>query len=443
MLSILLSIGAMASSPSPPFSSFWFAWSLRLVSTLLLGLAIGGGSGQRALVQAGRIGGTIGEERDVAHELSIDTFNASLWAAPASWALVEFYASWCPACRNYKPQYERVAKLFNGPTAAHPGVVYVAKVDCAQKANQKLCERFAVAHFPTLLWGMPSKFAWGKITSNADSRLEVVETNRKAEGLLQWINRRLDKEYTFNDAAQESGQSSNSGDLFDQSKTVLFGHDLEEVAAQAYEIILDNKMLNQKSRAPFVAFLQLLLLHHPSERCRKGSAAILTSLENTWPISSNFEDITPEGRMPDSAGPLPDLEALQKRKICGNGLPKGSWISCRGSRNDTRGYSCGLWLLFHSLSTRVDDTESSAAFEAMHEFISHFFACEDCRKHFLQLSSRYLNDLMDVLFSMLKRRKLNVNYHTVVAILLCDVKACVWGRLYRIDLHSKELTEIL
>ncbi|KAJ7298782.1 hypothetical protein O6H91_Y418700 [Diphasiastrum complanatum] len=147
-------------------------------------------------------------------------------------------------------------------------------------------------------------------------------------------------------------------------------------------------MLNQKSRAPFVAFLQLLLLHHPSERCRKGSAAILTSLENTWPISSNFEDITPEGRMPDSAGPLPDLEALQKRKICGNGLPKGSWISCRGSRNDTRGYSCGLWLLFHSLSTRVDDTESSAAFEAMHEFISHFFACEDCRKHFLQLSSR-------------------------------------------------------
>jgi len=39
----------------------------------------------------------------------------------------------CPSCRNYKPHYEKVAKLFNGPDAAHPGIIVMARVDCASK----------------------------------------------------------------------------------------------------------------------------------------------------------------------------------------------------------------------------------------------------------------------------------------------------------------------
>jgi len=70
-------------------------------------------------------------EADAAVELKMDDFNTTLSATPASWAVVEFFAHWCPACRNYKPQYEQVARLFNGRDAVHPGTVYMAKVDCA------------------------------------------------------------------------------------------------------------------------------------------------------------------------------------------------------------------------------------------------------------------------------------------------------------------------
>ncbi|GAB2236388.1 hypothetical protein Droror1_Dr00028195, partial [Drosera rotundifolia] len=39
----------------------------------------------------------------------------------------------CPAYRNYKPHYEKVARLFNGPDAPHPGIILMARVDCALK----------------------------------------------------------------------------------------------------------------------------------------------------------------------------------------------------------------------------------------------------------------------------------------------------------------------
>ncbi|KAH9306946.1 hypothetical protein KI387_011350, partial [Taxus chinensis] len=70
---------------------------------------------------------------DNAVELKMEDFNSTLLASPSSWAIVEFFAHWCPACRNYKPHYEKVARLFSGHNAAHPGIVFMTKVDCALK----------------------------------------------------------------------------------------------------------------------------------------------------------------------------------------------------------------------------------------------------------------------------------------------------------------------
>ncbi|KAH9306944.1 hypothetical protein KI387_011348, partial [Taxus chinensis] len=63
-------------------------------------------------------------------------------------------------------------------------------------------------------------------------------------------------------------------------------------------------------------------------------------------------------------------------------------IFCRGSKNDTRGFSCGLWLLFHSLSVRIEDGESMTTFTAICDFVHTFFICEECREHFSEMCSR-------------------------------------------------------
>ncbi|XP_053211244.1 sulfhydryl oxidase 2-like [Panonychus citri] len=70
-------------------------------------------------------------------------------------------------------------------------------------------------------------------------------------------------------------------------------------------------------------------------------------------------------------------------------LPKpNNWITCRGSNPIYRGYTCSLWLLWHTLSVaeylQVDGqlTNHQVAF-TMRSFIRDFFSCQECRQHFI------------------------------------------------------------
>lgn len=49
--------------------------------------------------------------------------------------------------------------------------------------------------------------------------------------------------------------------------------------------------------------------------------------------------------------------------------------------------SCGLWVLLHSLSVRIEDGESQFAFTTICDFIHNFFVCEECRQHFYEMCS--------------------------------------------------------
>ncbi|XP_044326840.1 sulfhydryl oxidase 1-like [Triticum aestivum] len=130
---------------------------------------------------------------DYAVELDATTFDAFLTASRESFAVVEFFAHWCPACRNYKPHYEKVAKLFNGPDAAHPGRILMARIDCASKVNIDLCNRFSVDHYPFLLWGPPPKFANTKWDRKQEkSKLKLIDDGRTAKRLLKWINKQME-----------------------------------------------------------------------------------------------------------------------------------------------------------------------------------------------------------------------------------------------------------
>lgn len=38
------------------------------------------------------------------------------------------------------------------------------------------------------------------------------------------------------------------------------------------------------------------------------------------------------------------------------------WGSCKGSKKESRGYTCGLWLTFHSMAARVHPESTGGAF---------------------------------------------------------------------------------
>uniref|UniRef100_A0A7N0UBD8 Sulfhydryl oxidase n=1 Tax=Kalanchoe fedtschenkoi TaxID=63787 RepID=A0A7N0UBD8_KALFE len=316
---------------------------------------------------------------DAAVDLNATNFDSVLKETPASFAIVEFFAHWCPACRNYKPHFEKVARVFNGPAAAHPGMVLMARVDCALKINSKLCDNFSVTHYPMLLWGPPSKFGSGWKPKQDKSDLILIEDGRTADRLLGWINKQLGSSYGLDDEKFENDHlMSNASDPEQITKAI---YDIEEATYTAFDIITEHKMIKPETRGSMITFLQLLVAHHPSRRCRKGSAEILV----------NFDDIYPSTSLVNLDSQPLDKEMLGNLRICGKDVPIGYWMFCRGSRNDTRGFSCGLWVLLHSLSVRVEDAESQFAFKATCEFIHNFFICEECRQHFYEMCSSVSN----------------------------------------------------
>lgn len=316
---------------------------------------------------------------DAAVDLNSTNFDSVLRRSPASYAVVEFFASWCPACRNYKPQYEKVAKLFNGPDAAHPGIILMTRVDCAEKINTKLCDRFSVSHYPMLFWAPPSKFLSGGWEPNQKkNEIRPIDDFRKADSLLNWINKQLGSSYRLDDEKFVNDHLALNES--DPGQIVRAVYDVEEATSTAFDIILTHKMIISKTRAPLISFLQLLVAHHPSKRCRKGSADILVNFDDSWPsdlwsVSAQNTIVTPE------------RNAINGFQICGKEVPRGYWIFCRGSRNETRGFSCGLWVLLHSLSVRIEDGESQLVFTSMCDFIHTFFICEECRQHFYEMCS--------------------------------------------------------
>ncbi|GAV75700.1 Thioredoxin domain-containing protein/Evr1_Alr domain-containing protein [Cephalotus follicularis] len=325
---------------------------------------------------------------DRAVEFNATVFDAVLKDTPATYAVVEFFAHWCPACRNYKPHYEKVARLFNGPDAVHPGIVLMTRVDCAIKINNKLCDKFSVSHYPMLFWSSPSKFVSGGWEPRQEkSDIRVIDDGRTADRLLNWINKQLGSSYGLDDQKFENEHLPSN--ISDPEQIARAVYDVEEATATAFDIISEHKqlylsfqMIKSETRASFIKFLQLLVAHHPSRRCRKGSAEVLVNFDdlypsNMWSSNTNRQEVaTGDGKV-----------ALGNFQICGKEVPRGYWMFCRGSKNDTRGFSCGLWVLLHSLSVKIDDGESQFAFMSICDFIHNFFICEECRQHFYDMCS--------------------------------------------------------
>ncbi|XP_063394290.1 sulfhydryl oxidase 1-like isoform X1 [Cydia fagiglandana] len=73
------------------------------------------------------------------------------------------------------------------------------------------------------------------------------------------------------------------------------------------------------------------------------------------------------------------------------------YVGCRGSQPTYRGYTCGLWTLFHTLTVNAalrPGKEGPKVLQALHGYVKHFFGCTECAQHFQAMAAR--NKLFDV-----------------------------------------------
>ncbi|XP_026287311.1 sulfhydryl oxidase 2 isoform X2 [Frankliniella occidentalis] len=67
------------------------------------------------------------------------------------------------------------------------------------------------------------------------------------------------------------------------------------------------------------------------------------------------------------------------------------FLGCHGSQPNFRGYPCSLWTTFHVLTVDALNSASSGqpreVLEAILGYVTHFFGCSECSKHFQEMAS--------------------------------------------------------
>jgi len=311
---------------------------------------------------------------------------ATVANSTAEYILIDFYAPWCPHCRHFAPEFERLSLAMKRLHEKHvraakqPPKILTGTVDCVMFAAT--CKQWNVTGYPTLRWGKRSDW----LAMDAVRNLAKVETKDPldAESVAGWINTKLSSE-GFSPEIDPSHIPRKS--LFPMPANVVVlsatGHaqqaradvwDAQLAAALFLRDMLGDTLSGDK-KAVMLDFVDLLKTKFPEvdgqSQCRKS-----------------FETLSTLLRANGTQAPIRiDPDTLEKTwQPCS--VPYNEYAHgfrmCRGTWPGRRGMTCGLWTLIHMLAAQSDDASATKTFQTLHDLIDKFFTCKECRENFLK-----------------------------------------------------------
>jgi len=146
------------------------------------------------------------------------------------------------------------------------------------------------------------------------------------------------------------------------------------------------------TRDSFMNFVSLLSKRFPESpedggRCRGSFGELFSNLRDNW-AGMTQEVTTIDSMNSRKKLAMIDPDWLEEQwQLCGEDWHRFSegWHECKGTWPGKRGFTCGLWNLFHQLAARMDDETALEDTRIIRTAIAHFFDCQECRDHFLQI----------------------------------------------------------
>lgn len=314
------------------------------------------------------------------HSLSAANYDMALKDRNKVW-LVDYYAPWCPHCRHFAPEWEKVANFYAGTDT-----VQVGAVDCTK--NGDICNREGIRGYPGV--------KVHHVPADAEKAVLMPQGVKNARVVIGWVEKQL----------EEHGMKS--------------GVSAEDIAAQL-KLLRNDQVVRSALRAGEKQYNDHSL-EIKYRRLHDAGVAAVSTFRNGFFVGANVL----EGERYDAA--LLWVEALatsfplKKNRAAlvmlaeamkqshrwdrgeWNGLLK-KWQDTANERtfplnlfrsSDDEGYAfcetytCGLWTLFHSIT--LSNAKTTAAGEpwkpsktmaAIRLYVKHFFGCEECREHFM------------------------------------------------------------
>ncbi|XP_063977278.1 sulfhydryl oxidase 1 [Diachasmimorpha longicaudata] len=167
------------------------------------------------------------------------------------------------------------------------------------------------------------------------------------------------------------------------SEDILYQADLENALRYSLEREIPlKKMIQGEQFEALKAYLKVLSKYFPLQ---SGNSEFLKKI---YDVISDRPSITGTN--------FKGLVTLHQQEMSPVFIEEREWIGCKGSALHLRGYPCGLWTLFHTLTVNHaeayedEEPESRSAgivLRAMYGYIKNFFGCADCADHFIQMAS--------------------------------------------------------
>ncbi|KAG2527703.1 hypothetical protein JM16_001534 [Phytophthora kernoviae] len=300
--------------------------------------------------------------------------------------LVDYYAPWCPHCRQFAPAWEKAASFYADSANTH-----VAAVDCTQ--NSEVCNNEGILGYPTIkLYHVPPEGKESikmppKSRKNTNTVIAWVEEQMQEHGMkasagADDIDAHIEKINTDCEmgtattktaaAVEPDGPSYNDQDMTMKYKRL---HDAGIAAVSTFEngFYVGTTVLEGERYDAAVTWVEALAASFPMEGNRVALASLAAAMkkQNRWGQAEWDVLITEwKANATVTSFPVNLFEWSEKKK----------WAYCTT-------YTCGVWTLFHTLSLSEVQTASplkpSEIMAAIRLFVKYFFSCEECQRHFM------------------------------------------------------------
>ncbi|CAH0493188.1 unnamed protein product [Peronospora farinosa] len=317
------------------------------------------------------------------HSLNAQNYDKMLNDSNIVW-LVDYYAPWCPHCRQFAPEWDQVANFY-----AKVDKVSVGAVDCTK--DNEICNQEDIYGYPGV--------KLHHVPANSEKAWMMKRTFMTSKAVIEWAERLMDEHNVKSGVdikelavrlrnIRKEGIVEADGDegvliYSDQSLEMKYKrlYDAGIAAVSTFQdgFFMGANVLEGERYEVALMWVEALAASFPLKKNRHVLATLADAMKtgNHWNLAdwkellSRWEEFASNKTFPVN------LFASSEDK---------PWAFCKT-------YTCGLWTLFHIMTANeVTVTEESASepwkpskiMVAIRLYVKNFFGCEECRKHFLQ-----------------------------------------------------------
>ena len=354
---------------------------------------------------------------NLVEELTIDPVQWKWQKNSPLWAVI-LYAPWCGHCQHFKPTWEEFATKIRGATCdtiKDQMKVRVGAVNCV--AHEEICDSHGLTTYPTLLlmWKEDNVMQIHKEEMKQRTVAAMItEVQTKlgctgeqdthfiysSDGVVG--NLRGGTEMDSSDTSTMEGTMASSGTASVDGRNIhtkpLMRDRLEDAARamkfSLLQLFAGRTTMNEKEHTAAKQWITALLQTSTvifDASVSRGLKHVL-DVWSQHPTDLDHSQYDALLRASNVLKESDDAESLSTMgwKTCrdasitndNNVVSAASASSSLSSHLHKRGFTCGLWTLFHLMGSNGKD--SKVVVRGVISFIHNFFQCEQCRTHFMQ-----------------------------------------------------------